>query len=42
VGAELLGPDYSEARLLAYAYAFEQAAQSRKPPLSAPPLPNEP
>ena len=42
VGAELLGPDYSEAKLLAFAYAFEQAAQPRKPPLSAPPLPNEP
>lgn len=42
VGAELLGPDYSEARLLAFAYAFEQAAQVRKPPASTPPLPNEP
>lgn len=42
VGAELLGPDYSEARLLAFAYAFEQAAHPRKPPASAPPLPNEP
>ena len=42
VGAELLGPDYSEARLLAFAYAFEQAAHVRKPPASAPPLPNEP
>ena len=42
VGAELLGPDYSEARLLAFAYAFEQAAHVRKPPASTPPLPNEP
>jgi amidase len=42
VGAELLGPDYSEVRLLALAYAFEQAAQVRKPPASTPPLPNEP
>jgi Asp-tRNA(Asn)/Glu-tRNA(Gln) amidotransferase A subunit family amidase len=42
VGAELLGPDYSEAKLLSYAYAFEQAVQPRKPPSSAPPLPNEP
>ena len=42
VGAELLGPDYSEAKLLSYAYAFEQAVQPRKPPLSTPPLPNEP
>ena len=42
VGAELLGLDYSEANLLAYAYAFEQASQLRKPPASTPPLPNEP
>jgi Asp-tRNA(Asn)/Glu-tRNA(Gln) amidotransferase A subunit family amidase len=42
VGAELLGRDYEEARLLAYAYAFEQATQLRKLPMSTPPLPNEP
>jgi amidase len=42
VGAELLGPDYSEARLLGYAYAFEQASGFRKLPQSTPPLPNEP
>jgi len=42
VGAELLGRDYEEARLLAYAYAFEQATQWRKLPMSTPPLPNEP
>ena len=42
VGAELLGPDYSEAKLLAFAYAFEQAARPRKPPQSTPPLANEP
>jgi amidase len=42
VGAELLGPDYSEARLLAYAYAFEQASGLRKPPKSTPPLSGEP
>ena len=42
VGAELLGPDYSEAKLLAFAYAFEQASPVRKPPASTPPLPNEP
>jgi len=42
VGGELLGPDYSEDRLLSYAYAFEQAAGLRKPPASTPPLPHEP
>jgi Asp-tRNA(Asn)/Glu-tRNA(Gln) amidotransferase A subunit family amidase len=42
VGAELLGLDYTEAKLLGYAYAFEQASGLRQPPQSAPPLPNEP
>ncbi len=42
VGAELLGLDYTEDRLLAYAYAFEQAARLRKPPASTPALPHEP
>ena len=40
--AELLGLDYSEAKLLAYAYAFEQATQLRKLPMSTPSLANEP
>lgn len=38
VGAELLGRDYSEGLLLSLAYAFEQAADNRKPPVSTPPL----
>jgi Asp-tRNA(Asn)/Glu-tRNA(Gln) amidotransferase A subunit family amidase len=42
VGAELLGLDFTEDRLLAYAYAFEQAAGVRKPPPSTPALPHEP
>jgi Asp-tRNA(Asn)/Glu-tRNA(Gln) amidotransferase A subunit family amidase len=42
VGAELLGRDYSEAKLLAYAYAYEQAFHTRRPPLSTPPLASEP
>jgi amidase len=42
VGAELLGLDFSEDRLLAYAYAFEQATLWRRPPQSTPPLAGEP
>ncbi len=42
VGAELLALDYSEAKLLAYAYAFEQAFKPRKVPASTPGLPNKP
>jgi amidase len=38
IGAELLALDFSEARLLSFAYAFEQAAHARKPPQSTPPL----
>nr|MBF0682231.1 amidase [Pseudomonas sp.] len=38
VGAELLGLDYSEPRLLGYAYAFEQAAKVRRSPASTPAL----
>jgi Asp-tRNA(Asn)/Glu-tRNA(Gln) amidotransferase A subunit family amidase len=37
-----LGLDYSEAKLLALAYAFEQASGLRMPPKSTPPLANEP
>ncbi|QJW84289.1 hypothetical protein HK414_12080 [Ramlibacter terrae] len=38
VGAELLGLDYAEPRLLALAYAFDKAAGVRKPPVSVPAL----
>jgi Asp-tRNA(Asn)/Glu-tRNA(Gln) amidotransferase A subunit family amidase len=38
IGIELLGRPYSEGDLLAYAYSFEQAAEIRIPPASAPPL----
>jgi Asp-tRNA(Asn)/Glu-tRNA(Gln) amidotransferase A subunit family amidase len=41
VGGELLGLDYTEDRLLSYAYALEQAARTRQPPASTPPLPGE-
>ena len=42
IGGELLGLDYTEDKLLAYAYAFEQAVAVRKPPVSTPPLAHEP
>jgi Asp-tRNA(Asn)/Glu-tRNA(Gln) amidotransferase A subunit family amidase len=42
VGAELLGLDYTEPKLLGYAYAFEQASRLREPPKSTPALPGEP
>jgi len=38
IGAELLGRDYSEPRLLSIAYAVEKAGPVRKPPQSTPPL----
>lgn len=38
VGIELLGRPWSEAQLIGYAYAFEQAADIRLPPESTPPL----
>jgi Asp-tRNA(Asn)/Glu-tRNA(Gln) amidotransferase A subunit family amidase len=42
IGAELLGLDFTEDKLLSYAYALEQAANPRKPPQSTPRLPGEP
>ena len=42
VGFELVGKSYGEADLLRLAYAYEMAASPRRPPESAPPLPDEP
>jgi amidase len=42
IGAELLGLDFTEDKLLSYAYALEQAANPRKSPRSTPALPGEP
>ena len=42
VGFELVGRPYAEADLLRLAYAYEREANPRKPPESAPPLPDEP
>lgn len=38
VGVELLGPPFSEQRLLSLAYAYEGATDVRRPPETAPPL----
>jgi amidase len=38
IGVELLGRAFDEARLLGFAYGFEQAAPVRRPPFSAPAL----
>ncbi|CAN5639367.1 hypothetical protein BH24ACT22_BH24ACT22_08090 [soil metagenome] len=42
VGFELVGKPYGEAELLKLAYAYEEEANPRKSPESAPPLPDEP
>jgi Asp-tRNA(Asn)/Glu-tRNA(Gln) amidotransferase A subunit family amidase len=38
VGIEFLGRPWSEAKLLGFAYAFEQATKARRPPASTPSL----
>ncbi len=42
VGFELVGKPYGEADLLRLAHAYETRATPRRPPESAPPLPDEP
>ncbi len=39
-GLELMGRPFSDARLVSYAFAFEQAGPRRRPPTSTPPLIN--
>ena len=41
VGVTFTGPAFSEARLIAFAFAFEQATHYRVPPASTPPLPTD-
>jgi amidase len=41
VGISFLGPAFSEARLLALGYAFEQRVDARRDPATTPPLPGE-
>ena len=40
-GVTFTGPAFSEPRLIALAYAFEQATHHRRPPESSPPLPTD-
>ena len=40
IALELLGGAWEEAKLLKYAYAWEQATKPRRPPFSTPPLVN--
>jgi amidase len=40
-GVTFSGPAFSEPRLIAFAYAFEQATRHRQPPLSTPALPSD-
>ncbi|HEV8577647.1 MAG TPA: amidase family protein [Thermoanaerobaculia bacterium] len=40
-GVTFSGPAFSEPRLIALAYAFEQATRYRQPPASTPPLPTD-
>ncbi len=42
IGLQLLGDAWTEGRLIALAYAWEQATHYRKPPPSTPPLPQVP
>ncbi len=41
LGIEFTGPAFSDAKLLGYAYAYEQATKHRKAPSLTPPLPGE-
>jgi amidase len=41
IGVTFTGPAFSEPRLIALAYAFEQATHHRRPPESTPPLPGD-
>jgi amidase len=40
-GVTFSGPAFSEPRLIALAFAFEQATRRREPPASTPPLPSD-
>jgi Asp-tRNA(Asn)/Glu-tRNA(Gln) amidotransferase A subunit family amidase len=41
VGVEFLGRPFSEFRLISLGYAYEQATNHRRLPISTPPLPGE-
>jgi amidase len=41
VGISFIGPAYSDVKLLAYGYAFEQATHALRQPATTPPLPGD-
>jgi amidase len=41
VGISFIGPDFSEMKLLAFGYAFEQATHALRQPATTPPLPGD-
>ncbi len=41
VGISFFGPAFTESRLLALGYGFEQTTHARRPPMNTPPLPGE-
>ncbi len=38
VGLQILGREWDDAKIIGYAYAYEQATRYRRPPASVPPL----
>jgi Asp-tRNA(Asn)/Glu-tRNA(Gln) amidotransferase A subunit family amidase len=39
-GLQILGRAWDDAKIISYAYAYEQATHHRRPPLTVPPLTN--
>ena len=41
VGISFVGPEFSDVKLLAFGYAYEQADHALRQPVTTPPLPGE-